>query len=310
LIHLEEGKVKRIVFVLLILATCALALMPAACSETESSSPIVDDLGRPVVAEGEVDRIVSLGPSITEILFALDLGDKVVGVTDWCDFPDGAKSVAKVGSTFPGFDIETIFSLEPDLVLSVAGSVVEELRARGLQVVVLQPRDMEGVYRDLELVGTVTGSEKRASELIADLKNRVAAVVAKTSLVTDRPKVFYEVDASMNENKPWTTGYGTFQDDLINMAGGTNIAAGRSGWYEISIDEILDADPAIIILEDYQYGATPESVAARSAWKTLTAVKEERLYAIEDSDLTCRYGPRLVDGLEALAGMIHPELFP
>ena len=301
---------KRIVFALLLLVACTLAIMPGACSDTESSSRIVDDLGRPVVTEGQVERIVSLGPSITEILFALELGDRVVGVTDWCDYPEEAKSVTKVGSAFPGFDIESIIGLEPDLILSVAGSVVEELRAYGLQVVVLQPRDMEGVYRDLELVGMVTKSEKKASEVAADLRQRVGDVIAKTSLATDRPKVFYEVDASMNENKPWTTGYGTFQDDLINMAGGTNIAAGRSGWYEMSIDEILDADPAIIILEDYQYGATAESVAARSAWKTLTAVRQGRLYPIEDSDLTCRYGPRLVDGLEALATIIHPELFP
>jgi iron complex transport system substrate-binding protein len=308
--HLEEDMVKRIIFVVLSLLTCALAVMPSACSETESSSPIVDDVGRPIVTEGEVERIISLGPSITEMLFALDLGDRVVGVTDECDYPEEAKSITKVGSVFPGFDIEAIFSLEPDLILSVAGSVVEELRARGVQVVVLQPRDMEGVYRDVGIVGRVTGTEKRAAEVVAGLRKRVEAVIAKTSLITDRPTVFYEVDGSWNENKPWTTGHSTFQDDLINMAGGTNVAAGRSGWYELSIDEILDADPSIIILEDYEYGVTPEGAAARSAWGTLTAVKNGRVYPIEDPDVTSRYGPRLADALELLARIIHPELFP
>lgn len=300
----------RIAITLLFLLICATTVMTGACAHTESSSALLDDLGRPVVTEGKVERIVSLGPSITEMLYALNLGDKVVGVTDWCDYPEEAKSVTKVGSAFPGFDVETIIGLEPDLILSVAGTVVEQLRAHGLQVAVLQPRDIQGLYRDFQLIGKVTNTEKRAAELVSSLKTRVEAVVAKTSTAAERPKVFYEVDASMNENKPWTTGYGTFQDDLINMAGGTNIAAGRSGWYEFSIEEILAADPDIIILEDYQYGATPESVAARSAWSNLTAVKEGKVFAINDPNLTCRYGPRLVDGLELLARMIHPELFP
>ncbi|MDM8000062.1 MAG: cobalamin-binding protein [Dehalococcoidia bacterium] len=301
---------KKIAVLLLSLVLCAMTLLTSACTNTESSSALLDDLGRPIVTEGKVERIVSLGPSITEMLFALGLGDRVVGVTDWCDYPEAAKSLPKVGSAFPGFDIEAIVNLEPDLILSVAGTIVEDLRARGLQVAVLQPRDIQGLYRDFELIGTVTDAEKTAAKVVSDLKQRVEAVAAKTSRAAERPRVFYEVDASMNEDKPWTTGHGTFQDDLINMAGGTNIAAARSGWYELSIEEILDADPDIIILEDYQYGATPESVASRPAWTGLTAVKEGRVFAIEDPNLTCRYGPRLVDGLELLARVIHPELFP
>jgi iron complex transport system substrate-binding protein len=106
-------------------------------------------------------------------------------------------------------------------------------------------------------------------------------------------------------------GSGTFQDELIALAGGNNIGDTQSGWYQISMEAIADADPDMIILEDYQYGVSPESVGARSAaWAGLSAVKNGRVYPIEDSDLTSLYGPRIVDGLEVLARIVHPELFP
>ncbi len=280
-----------------------------ACKEPASDFTVVDDLGRPVRIDSTPESIISLGPSITEIIFALDLGDKLVGVTDYCDYPEQAKSIDKVGSPFPGFNMERIVALDPDLVISVAGSIVQQLENVGVTVVVIQPRDISGIYNDIEQVGQLCGNCDKAEKLVASLKKRVDAVIAKTSAAVDKPAVFYEVDGSWNANKPWTTGYGTFQDDLINLAGGTNIAAGRSGWFEMSIEEILNADPKLIILEDYQYGVTPESLAGRAGWSTLAAVKQGRVYPIEDPNVTCRYGPRIVNGLEELAMAIHPELF-
>ncbi|OGO01691.1 MAG: hypothetical protein A2Y72_06900 [Chloroflexi bacterium RBG_13_53_26] len=282
----------------------------AGCIESaETANVLVDDLGRPVRFEEPAQTIVSLGPSITEILFALDLGDRVVGVTDYCDYPEEAQSITKVGAPFPGFSTETILDLEPDLVLSLAGSVVQQLENAEANVVVLHPTNIYGIYRDIELVGHLTGKEKEAVALLDSMKKRVEDIVAKTSTATAKPSVFYEVDGSWNENKPWTAGYGTFQDSLINLAGGASIAAGRSGWYEMSVEEILDADPDILILEDYQFGVTPESVAGRSAWARLPAVTRGSIYPIEDPNLTSRPGPRIVEGLEMLARMIHPELF-
>jgi iron complex transport system substrate-binding protein len=303
--------VRRLTLVFAALFSLCLILPSlAGCAEsTETAELLVDDLGRPVHMEGSAETIVSLGPSITEILFALGLGDRVVGVTDYCDYPEEAQSITKVGAPFPGFSAETILDLQANLVLSLAGTVVQQLENAGANVVVLNPTNIHDIYRDIDLVGLLTGREKEAAALVDSMKQRVADVVAKTSAAATKPSVFYEVDGSWNENKPWTAGYGTFQDSLINLAGGTSIGTSRSGWYEMSVEEILDADPDIIILEDFQFGVTPESVAGRSAWAGLTAVEEDRVYPIDDPNLTSRPGPRIVDGLEMLAEMIHPELF-
>ena len=296
-------------FTLILIILTLLVSLAAACAKPAAAWTIIDDSGRPVYIEKIPQRIVSLAPSITEILFALDLGDRVFGVTDYCDYPEEAKTKPKVGAPFPGLSIEDIVVLEPDLILSVAGTVVGQLESIGLTVVVLQPRNIAGIYGDIEMVGKITGRGKEAEEIVNNMKDRIDAVVAKTAAIAQKPTVFYEVDASWNENKPWTVGFNTFQDDLINLAGGRNIATGRSGWYETSIEEILDADPDLIILEDYQYGVTPEGVADRSAWQGLTAVKEGKVYPIIDPNLTSRQGPRIVDGLEEIARIIHPELF-
>jgi len=300
----RKSIVMAVVFLVIITSS-----LVTACKEPVSHFAIVDDLGRPVRIESTPERIISLGPSITEIIFALDLGDRLVGVTDYCDYPEEAKSIERVGSPFPGFNMERIVALEPDLVVSVAGLIVQQLEQVGVTVVVIQPRDINGIYSDIQLVGQLSDKRDKAEKLVASLRKRVDAVIAKNSVAAGKPTVFYEVDGSWNANNPWTTGYATFQDDLINLAGGTNIAAGRSGWYEMSIEEILNTDPDLIVLEDYQYGVTPDSIASRAGWSSLTAVKKGRVYPIEDPNLTCRYGPRIVDGLEMLAKAIHPELF-
>ena len=307
----EVDSVRKLTLLFAILLSLGLVFSSlAGCIESaETANVPVDDLGRPVRIEEPAQTIVSLGPSITEILFALDLGDRVVGVTDYCDYPEEAQSIAKVGAPFPGFSAETILDLQPDLVLSLAGTVVQQMENVGVTVVVLHPTNIQGIYWDIELVGQLTGKEKEAETLVNSMKKRVEDVVARTSMAIAKPTVFYEVDGSWNENKPWTTGYATFQDNLINLAGGVNIAAGRSGWYEMSIEEILNVDPDVIILEDYQFGVTPEALMARSAWQGLGAVTDGRVYPIEDPNLTSRQGPRIVDGLEMLARMIHPELF-
>ena len=299
---------KKLAFLPVIILLAALLCLPTGCSDTASAHTVVDDLGRPVRVDQTPERIVSLGPSITEILFALDLQDRVVGVTDFCDYPAEATSLPKVGAPFPGFDVESILDLEPDLVFSIAGNVVSLLEDK-VTTIVLQPRDLQGIYRDIELVGELTAAEEAADELVASMKQRVDAVVSKTSTVSQKPTLFYEVDGSMNENRPWTVGYGTFQDDLINLAGGINIARDGSGWYEMSAEEILNADPELIILEDYLYGVTPEVVSGRTAWVNLRAVQEGQVFAIEDPNLTCRQGPRIVEGLEMLARLVHPQLF-
>lgn len=290
----------------LLLASSALV----ACGNESSRMTLTDDEGREVSVPANAQRIVSLGAPITEILFALDLADRVVGTDDYSDYPGEAKSVAKVGAPWPGFSTEAILDREPDLILSSAGAIVQQLEPYGVPVFVIQPTDIAGIYEDIHLIGRITGKKKQASALVDSLTARVNAVTAKTGSLTDeqKPTVFYEVDAT-DPTSPFTVGSGTFQNELIALAGGKNVAATQSGWYQISLEVIVDADPDMIILEDYEYGISPESVEARSStWASLSAVKNGCVYPVEDSDLTSRYGPRIVDGLEALARMIHPEL--
>lgn len=268
---------------------------------------IVDDLGRTVNIDRIPQRILSLAPSNTEILFALGLGDKVVGVTDFCDYPEEAKSKPKVGAPFPGFNLETIVSLKPDLVLSIAGSVVEQLEQLGLTVVVLQAEDMDGILRDIELVGRITGKEEWSNTITQKIRERTSQIESIAVAAENKPKVFFGVDVS-NPSQLWTAGSGTFIDAFITLAGGENIAADVAGWLTFSLEELVNSNPDVIILGGAQWGVSAQEVSSREVWRDLEAVKQGRIYAIND-DLLVRPGPRVLQGLEDLARLLHPELF-
>jgi iron complex transport system substrate-binding protein len=282
-----------------------------ATEASESAKPIsvVDDAGRTVEIAKTPQRIISLAPSNTEILFALGLGDKVVGVTDFCNYPEEAKSIEQIGTYFEP-NIEKIFSLSPDLVLAITGlpEVIAKLEELGIPALILDPSDLEAVLANIQLVGKVTGAEKEAEALVSEMRGRIAVVTEKVTEVKERPAVFCEIDAT-DPSKPWTTGPGSFMDAMILLSGGTNVAAGaESAWVQLSAEEIIAKDPDIIILADSKYGVTPESVRERPGWEVITAVKEGAIFDLND-DLISRPGPRIVDGLEAVARIIHPELF-
>ena len=289
------------------LVGCAGAKAPEGAAPRPIS--VVDDAGRTVEITKTPQRIISLAPSNTEILFALGLGDKVVGVTDFCNYPEEAKSIEQVGTYFEP-NIEKIFSLSPDLVLAITGlpEVIAKLGELGIPALILDPSDLEAVLADIQLVGKVTGAEKEAEALVSEMRGRIAVVTEKATEVEERPMVFCEIDAT-DPSKPWTTGPGSFMDAMILLSGGTNVAAdAESAWVQFSAEEIIAKDPDIIILADSKYGVTPESVRERPGWEVITAVKEGAIFDIDD-DLISRPGPRIVDGLEAVARIIHPELF-
>lgn len=294
---------------------------PAATSEPSASPtptatpepPVVtltDDIGNLVEIEGPVERIVSLAPSNTEIAFALGLGDQIVGVTDFCDYPPQVLEIEKIGGVEP--NLEQIVALAPDLVLAIGGEptppVVGRLQELGLAVLVLKPDDLDALYHDIELVGRAAGAQQQAEELVAEMQERVAAVTAVTAGVSERPLVFYELDGT-DPTKPWTAGSGSWHDEFIHMAGGTNLAGTQeSAWVQLNAEEIVAQDPDIIILGDAAWGTTPESVAERPGWDVISAVRDGRVYPIDDN-LISRPGPRVVEGIEELARLIHPELF-
>jgi iron complex transport system substrate-binding protein len=281
---------------------------------TTAAQPIelTDGLGRVVKLAGPAQRIVSLAPSNTEILFALGAGGQVVGRDAFSDFPPEAKAVADIGSSLDKLNAEAIVAAKPDLVLAADISSADQVKTlEGLGLTVYQlsnPKDFDGLYKNLMVVGQLTGHAPAAQVLTDDLKARVAAVLDKAKGVTTKPKVFYELDAT-DPTKPYTPGPGTFVDMLITLAGGQNIGGAlKDQWAQISAEELVAQNPEVILLGDAAYGVSVESVGKRAGWANLTAIKANAIYTFDDN-LVSRPGPRLVDGLETIARLLHPELF-
>ena len=294
--------------------TLLVTLLTTACGAVLPSSgdlTLTDGLGREVKLNGPAQHVVSMAPSNTEILFAIGAGDQVVGRDALSDFPAEAKNLTDIGSTFDALNTEQIVSLKPDLVLAAEINTPEQVKQLddlGLTVYYLKnPLTLEEMYGNLEIVGQLTGHEKEATALTESLKARVAAVDQKIAPISSRPNVFYELDAT-DPAKPYTAGKGTFITQLIERAGGHNIAADIDGYPQLSLEQVVAADPSFIILGDSAYGITPELIAARPGWENLSAVKNNQIFPFDDN-LVSRPGPRLVDALEELAKLLRPGLF-
>ena len=289
--------------------------VPATEASTASPAPatltFTDGLGREITLDGPAQRIVSIAPSNTEILFAIGAGDQVVGRDQVSDYPEAAKNVTDIGPAFETLNTELIVSLEPDLVLAAEINTpeqVKELEDLGLTVYYLNnPHTLEELYINLEIVSQLTGREPETTPLVESLKARVAAVDEKIAPISYPVSVFYELD-STDPSKPYTAGKDSFITLLIERAGGANIAADLEGYPQMSLEQIVVADPEFIILGDSMWGVTPEMVASRPGWENLSAVKNGKVVPFDDN-LVSRPGPRLVDGLEQLAKLLHPELF-
>ncbi len=280
-------------------------------SVEEGTLTLVDGLGRTIVFEQPPQHIVSIAPSNTEILFALGAVDQVVGRDEYSDFPPEALEVTSIGATYGELNTEAIVALEPDLILVADITPIEQIEALedlGLKVFqVPNPMSFEELFANLEAVGRITGQEKRSVALIEELKARVENV---EEVVADAPgaRVFYEVDGT-DPTAPWTTGTGTFQQVLIETVHGENIADDLEGWGAINIEQIVARDPEVIIFGEGPWVLTTrESLAARTGWDSINAVRAGRIYGV-DTNWIDRPGPRLVDALEHFAQVIHPELF-
>lgn len=281
----------------------------AGCQPRFQAGTFTDDAGRQVTLEQEPQRIVSHVPSITEVLFALGLGDRVVGVSDYCDYPAEAKLKPSVGNYWDP-SIENIVALEPDLVLTNGqAESIKQLDSLGIKYMVIYPEDIEEILGSIELLGEVTGTEKEAAAVVSDMRARIEQVTGKVENAP-KVKVFYTF-ATTDMNNPWTAGPGSFVDSLITMSGAENIAAAAvSPYVQFSIEEVVSADPSLIILDDGMGSAvmSVEKLREHPIWSNMTAVKEGMIYVV-DADLVNRSGPRIVEALEAFARIIHPELF-
>lgn len=296
----------------LLVSACAPAATPVVePTQADTAITLVDGLGRTVSLASPAQKVVSLAPSNTEILFALGAGAQVVGRDDFSNYPAEALAVASVGGSMGDYNLEEIARLQPDLVLAAeinTPELVNALENLDLTVFYLSnPDDIEGIYTNLELVGKLTGRTAEADALTTSLQARVARIDAALQKVTQQPLVFYELDAT-DPAKPWTAGPGSFLDILVQRAKGKNVGAVLSGeWAQISQEELLVQNPDVILLGNANWGMTAEMVAGRPGWDQIKAVTEGRVYPIND-DLISRPGPRQVDGLEELARLLHPQL--
>jgi iron complex transport system substrate-binding protein len=256
-------------------------------------------------------RIVSLAPSNTEIICALGACDRLVGVTDFDDYPPQVSKVAKV-VTATQVDIEKVVAADPQLILAAGNgltpsSVIDRLAGLGYAVLVLYPKSLDALYADIQLVGRAVSATTKAADLVTSMRTRAHAVSA-TIGAAHRPRTFYEV--GVFQGTIYTAGANSFLASLISIAGGEPIT-GDPLSTSIQLEALVAADPQLILLGDAAYdpSITPGSVAARAGWEGMTAVRQDRIVAMPDDPVISRPGPRLIDGLEALARAIHPELF-
>lgn len=310
-----------VILSLLFMMACAPAVPSSPSSSVPAGAPppgsptvqvsfpvtLKDMLGREVTLEKKPVRLVSLAPSNTETLFAIGLGDSLVGVTQYCDFPDEAKSKPKIGG-FSTADVEKIVALSPDLVMATRiheKEVVPALERVGLKVFALHPKTVDEVLDSIMLTGRITGQVSAAEKLVGELRARIKAVTSRTEKlpVDKRPRVLY-----VNWTDPIkTAGKDTFADDLINKAGGVNVAGDLSGFSNISLESIVTRNPQVIIVSGMgeTRKRTYSFVMSEARLGGVEARVRNQVYEI-DSPIIERAGPRLVQGLEQVAKYLHP----
>jgi iron complex transport system substrate-binding protein len=289
-------------------------VFPAVPSAESPAEPIfaVDDLGAEIVLDGPAQKIISISPSLTEILYGIGAGDRLIGRDSNSTFPEAALSAADLGGMWDGIPVEDILALEPDLILAgeiFAEEAILELRELGLVVFWQEnPNDFEELFENIREIALLVGTEDTAEDLINSLSERVAALDEKLAGVDDLPLVFYELDASDPAN-PYTPGADTFISIIISRAKGVNLGDSLEGeWVQVSSEELLAQNPDVILLADALYGISPDDVAQRPGWTEIKAVEAGEIYPFDPFILSVP-GPRLVDGFEQVAEILHPEVF-
>ncbi len=286
--------------------------------ETEAASisafpmTITDDVGRKVTIGSIPTRIISLSPAITEILFAVGAGPAVIGNTKYCDYPADAVKVTKIGGySADSISVETIISLEPELVLAEGDrheAVISALEQANIPVLAIETNSLNDIYANIELAGKITDHEYEAAAVVKEMMVRVDRIEEKIAAIPeeDRLTVFWEVW----DEPLLTAGPNTFIGKIIQAAGGVNIFSELTeDWPAVSAEEVVQRNPAVILGPD-THGDTliAEQLVARSGWEQVDAVKTNRIFLI-DGDASSRPGPRIVDALESIARSLYPDLF-
>jgi iron complex transport system substrate-binding protein len=279
------------------------AIPTEAIAKTQYPITVSDSDGNELTIESEPMKIVSMAPNITEMIYKLGLESKLIGRTNYCDYPEAVSSIETVGSLREP-DIEKIISLEPDIVIASThfnDESEKQLTDLGVKVIVLyEEHDVEGIYSIIETLGTIFNSNDRAAEAVSEMKTSVEATKAAVANL-EAPSVYYVV--SFGEYGDYTAGGDTFVGQLITLAGGNNIAQEVSGW-SYTLESLLEADPNLIIIDEDM----KDSFVIAENYKELTAVKNNQVYTIDKNTIE-RQGYRNAEGLRSLAEIIHPEAF-
>jgi iron complex transport system substrate-binding protein len=272
--------------------------------ETVYPLTVTDASGLEMTFEQAPEKIVSLSPSETEVLFALGLGDKVVGVTDWCDFPEEAKSKPKVGG-LQG-NVEAIIAAEPDLMMAGLSlnreDALKNYRELGLTVFTVEPTTIDEAMERILLIGQITNTLAQAEVVVAQMQAEKQSVLDAVAGIKeeDKKKVYIEFSPG------WTVGSGEFMNELITLSGGINVAADQEGWIQISEEKIIQDNPDVIL---YSLGVEnlEQTIRDRSGWDKIAAIQNENVAGVEDN-LVSRPGPRVTQGLVEVAKGIYPDL--
>jgi len=266
---------------------------------------ITDGMGREVTIESEPMTIVTMAPSMTETIYALGLGDRLVGRTDYCNYPEAALSVGSIGSLREP-NLEAIIALNPDLILMsthASEEVLAKLDEAGLKTAVLTAQEsFDGIYEIVNQTAMLFNVADKATELVSAMQADVTTVLELVKDV-EKKSVYYVV--GFGEYGDYTATGDTFIHEMLEMAGGTNIAADGESW-SYNLETIIEKDPEYIICSELS--DTKATLEQTEGYMELTAIKEGRLVEI-NQDLLSRQGPRLAEGLKAIAQLLHPELF-
>lgn len=302
------------IVVLLILAAsfgagCQKSNTQSSVSTSKQAFPvtITDVYNSQVTIDKEPQRIVALAPSIVEVLYKLGLQDRIVGVTDYCDYPEEAKSLPVVGD-FSGVNMEKIIEAKPDLILassSMSKDTFQKLADMKYTCLVAEARTVAQIPETFEMIGRATGTEEKARELADDVTKGFNSI---KDVVKDAKKVKTYYVLSFGKDGNWTAGKGTFISDLISMAGGENISDDVESWKDYSLEKVVEKGPEFVLISGMVANGDKDILKNEKGYMDTPAVKKGRV-AILDDNLTQRPGPRIVEGLELIAKALHPELF-
>ena len=295
---------------LLIAVLSAMLLFCAGCGKASrtQSRTVTDMTGREIALNGDVTRVVALTAADCEILYAVGAGDALVGRGEYCDYPEAALSLPAVQSG-AATNVEQIVALSPQVVFmdTMAQSVeqIAALEAAGIQVVVSEATDLEGVYESISVIGRVMNRESEAADVIAGMKQTFQKLSDKAAAFSDKPTVYFEI--SPLKAGLWTAGKGTFMDEAASLLGAQNVFGDVTGWAGISEEQVIQRNPGYIVTTDRYVGTGPtpeQEIAGRPGWEHLSAVKDGHILNLADDSLV-RPGPRLADGVKQLYDFLY-----